>query len=65
MSQRSLAHEDILAYFTQHDDWLQNNIILEYVASLTDEQFSSYFLSSVSYPLLCRYVLTTSAKIRI
>jgi hypothetical protein len=64
MSHLTDSHPEIIAYFINKEDWLHNANILDYLFALPTELFLSAFLDSVSYPQLCRLVLTKSAKPR-
>ena len=65
MTPKTEAHEDIIDYFVSQADWLSNQSILDYIASLPDEIYVNSFLSQLSYGHLCKMVLSASAKPRL
>jgi hypothetical protein len=52
-------------YFTNKDDWLENSVILEYIASFSDQFFQNTFLNLISYHQLSKLVTKKNSKARI
>ena len=64
MVHRTEIHPQIIKYFVGQQDWLQDEIILGYVAALSEDVFTDCFLTHNSYSQLCRLVLTTHLQPR-
>lgn len=65
MSAKTHSHEEIAKYFLSSEDWLENSVILDYVADFSDSFFEGTFLSLLSYPQLCKLVTKRNSKNRV
>lgn len=65
MAPKTQSHEEIIKYFLSNEGWLENSIILDYIADFTDAFFEGTFLPLLSYPQLCKLVTKRNSPNRL